>query len=396
MSERTHWPAVLAALAAGIVSGAAVGKMPPALPFLKTEFAMSLIATGWLVSMFNTVSVTAAIFFGLACDRIGALRFCLSGLLCLVAGGVLGAVSTETAWIIISRLLEGLGFVSIVVAAPALIAAATAPGQRGLVLGMWGTYMPIGGTIAVAASPVLLASFGWRGVWVLFAVAGAALAALLAAQSRRYAGVRSGTPRSLASIRASLAQPAPWLLGAAFGMCTLQFFAVMIWLPIYLLETRSIDATTSSLLTALYIFVNFLGNFCGGWLMHWNFARGRVIGISFALASIIFVGIFSSALPDGARYACVLAYGLVSGTIPAAAISCSGRYARSPAEAGGIQGLIVQLSNFGTFIGAPIIATVVTYAGDWDAALWVLLGAGAIGMALAWGVLRDERAHGYA
>jgi len=46
----THWPAVLAAVAAGIVSGAAISKMSPALPLLQSEFGLSLIATGWLVA----------------------------------------------------------------------------------------------------------------------------------------------------------------------------------------------------------------------------------------------------------------------------------------------------------------------------------------------------------
>ena len=39
--------------------------MAPALPLLKVEFGLSLVATGWLVSAFNTLAVGAAIFFGI-------------------------------------------------------------------------------------------------------------------------------------------------------------------------------------------------------------------------------------------------------------------------------------------------------------------------------------------
>ena len=48
----------------------------------------------------------------------------------------------------------------------------------------------------------------------------------------------------------------PWLLGSAFAVYTLQFYTVMVWLPTYLLETRGMGATASSLLTALYILAN--------------------------------------------------------------------------------------------------------------------------------------------
>jgi|GEM_PF-2466555 len=56
---RTHWPAVRAAIAA-----ACVGKLPPAIPLLREEFGPSLIAAGWVNSIFNTLSVCTAALVG--------------------------------------------------------------------------------------------------------------------------------------------------------------------------------------------------------------------------------------------------------------------------------------------------------------------------------------------
>lgn len=388
----THWPAVLAALGAGIVTGAAISKMSPALPLLKEEFGLSLIATGWLVSAFNTIALASAIFFGLLCDRAGALRFCLAGLACMVTGGLLGVYAHSAPWIIASRFVEGAGYVAVLVSAPGLIAAATAPAQRGLAFGLWGTHMPIGGVAVLLASPLLFAAFGWRAVWTAVAVFAALVMGVLAWQSRRFTGMHAGTPRSLASVRASLAQPVPWLLGVTFAVYTLQFYAVMIWLPIYLLQTRSADATASALLTAAFVLANAFGNMMGGWLMHRNNPRGLIIGMTLTITTFAFLGIFSESLPDGARFACVLAYGFITGNIPPAVLSGGVRYARTPAEAGTIQGLIVQVSNLGIFAGPPLIATAVTHGGGWGAALWVILGAAAIGLAAAFAIMRLEAA----
>lgn len=390
MRQTTHWPAVVAAMAAGVVSGAAISKMSPALPWLQSEFGLSLIATGWLVSTFNAIALGSAIFFGLICDRAGALRFCLWGLACMIAGGLLGLAASSAAWIIVSRVIEGAGYVAIMVSAPGLIAAASAPMQRGLAFGLWGAHMPIGGVAVLLASPWLFALFGWRALWTSVAALGALVMVFLAFQSRHYTGMHAGTPRSLASIRASLAQPVPWLLGVAFAAYTLQFYAIMMWLPTYLLQTRSTGATTSALLTAGFVLINGFGNVMGGWFMHRNIPIGRIIGISFAITTVAFLGIFSDALPDAIRFACVLAYGFVTGNIPPAVFSGSVRYARSPPEAGSIQGLIVQLSNVGIFAGPPLIASAVTHSGGWGAALWVILSAAAAGFAAAISIARFE------
>ena len=396
MRQSTHWPAVLAVLAAGIVAGMSVSKISPALPLLQSEFGLSLIGTGWLVSMFNTIAVASAIFFGLISDRAGALRFCGIGLACIIAGGVMGTFAPNAAWLVASRVAEGAGFVAVIVAGPSLVVGASTPSQHGLALGLWGTYMPIGGAVSVAASPLLIQSFGWRGVWVSGAVLAATAAALLWLQSRQFPDARSaaraGRTRSVSGIRASLAQPVPWLLSIAFAAYTLQFYTVMIWLPTYLLQTRATDAMTASMLTALFISTNAFGNIMGGWLMHRNLPRGRVMGITFMLTTIAFILMFAGGLPDGLRYACVLAYSFITGTVPPSVISGGARYARSAAEAGSIQGLIVQVSNVGSFAGPPLIAAAVTHAGDWGAALWVILPAAAIGLSMSLAVARYEAA----
>jgi MFS family permease len=96
MAAATHWPAVAAAIAASVVAAAYVGKLPPALPALSTEFGLSLVATGWVVSMFNAIATAAGIFFGLLADRVGTFRACIAGLV-LLALGAASARSPPTA-----------------------------------------------------------------------------------------------------------------------------------------------------------------------------------------------------------------------------------------------------------------------------------------------------------
>jgi MFS family permease len=116
---RTSWLGVSIALFVGVVAAGYVGKLPPALPALKAEFGLSLVAAGWVVSTFNTVALATAVAFGLAADRIGAFRFALAGLALLVVGGVGGAVAPSGTWLVVSRVVEGAGLLAVTVAVTA-------------------------------------------------------------------------------------------------------------------------------------------------------------------------------------------------------------------------------------------------------------------------------------
>jgi cyanate permease len=391
-AERTSWPGVLAAYCGGLAAATCTGKLAPALPAIQAEFGLSLVAAGWLSSMFNVLGASGGALLGLAADRIGALRFVFLALGALIAGSVLGALAGSAALLFASRVLEGLGFIAISAAAPGLIAAAATARERGLAVGIWSSYMPAGAGAIIALCALVLTTWGWRGVWLLTALVALASLSFLWSRSNDYASLRVTPKRSLATMAASMKQPVPWLLGASFGVYNVQFYAVMVWLPTYLLQTRGIAAAPAALLTALYVFVNFFGNLIGTWLVHRNVGRGWIIGGSFVVTSALFVGIFAQSVPDPLRYLFVLGYSIACGPIAAAVLTGGTRYARSPAEAGSIQGLIVQLTNVGIFLGPPIVAMAVTAAaGDWSAARWVLLGAGALGLAIAVVIGRFER-----
>ncbi len=378
-SATTNWPAVLAAIAAGIVAAAYVGKLPPAIPLLRAEFGLSLIAAGWVNSTFNTLAVTTAVFFGALASRIGALRCCAAGLFALMLGGLLGAAATGAPMLFASRIVEGAGLIAIAVSAPALITVATAPRQRNLTLGLWSTYLPFGASLAMLASPLLLGALGWRGFWLaIVLLTGACLATLWRVRGA-YGPMQKSATRTLAATAQTLRQPGPWWLGLGFSCYSLMFYALMVWLPTFLVQERGASVTAAALLTALVVAVNACGNVLGSWFMHRAAPRGQVMVFAFVLMAACACGIFSSGLPDALRALLCVVYMFSGGTIPAAVLSGSHLHARDASQISSVQGLIVQLAQLGPFFGPPLVAAVVSAQGNWEAALWVLLAAAALG-----------------
>jgi MFS family permease len=371
MSARTRWPAVAAAIATGVVAAAYVGKLPPALPALTDEFSLSLVAAGWVVSTFNAIATAGGIFFGVLADRAGAFRACVAGLVLLGAGGVLGAAAPDAAWLLASRLVEGVGFIAVTVGAAALVFSAASAGDRRLALGVWSAYMPFGFALTLLAAPPLLAAVGWRGLWLVVVALTAACGVWILAQRARYPLPPAGG-RSYAAIVDALRQPGPWWIAAAMGFYTAQWSSVMAWLPTFLVQERSSSVLGASLATAAAVAVNVPGNLTGTWLLQRRVPRGRIITAGAVTMGVCGVAAVAAPLPDALRYATCLAFSYGAGIIPAAVFSSPQVYARSGAQVASLQGLFMQWSNLGQFAGPPAVAALVAAAGRWDAAAWVL------------------------
>lgn len=151
--KQTHWGAILAMTLCGVVVAMNIGKVPIALSQLRGELGLTLVAAGWVVSMFNTLAMLAGVFFGMLGDRVGALRLCFLGLAVSFLGGLLGILSPGEELLLASRFLEGAGFIAVAVSAPALIIAATARQQLRFALGIWSTFVPAGDELGHAVRP---------------------------------------------------------------------------------------------------------------------------------------------------------------------------------------------------------------------------------------------------
>ncbi len=387
---RTHWPAVLAATFCGVAVAMNVGKIAIAIPYLREEMHLSLVAAGWVVSMFNTMALTTGLFFGLISDRFGAMTLCRLGLLFTVVGGITGLFSHGGNPLLLSRFLEGVGFISIAVSAPALVSAASTVDQRRLALSVWTSYMPLGaGIITLLAAP-LINDIGWRGVWCIPIAASVAALLIVEINHPAYRTAEGHEKWSRDIIAEALRQPAAWLLALSFGLYTIQFFAVVIWLPTFLKEQRNVTVLTSAILTALVFFVNFGGALFGGLLVHRHIKRGLLLVVVNIVLVICGAGIFSGGLPDSLRFVLCMALSFIGGIIPSCVLSASSVLARTHQQVSTLQGLFIQGSNVGQFVGPPLVAALVSASGRWQSATPVMIGAAACGIVIGLGVWRHK------
>ena len=389
----TRWDIVLMALGAGILAGFQVGKVPPALPVLRADLGLDLVTAGWLTSIYYAIGAAVAVAVGLLSDRAGPRRLMLAGVVFLGAGSLLGGLVSGSDWLLFARFIEGFGFVGITVTAPKLIATAARPRDYGLAFGIWGAYMPIGMAIAMLIAPALLDALGWRGFWLVSAALVALFAAALAwsLHPRRWPAAFDAQALDWSGVRATLSRAALWLFGLSFGFYTLQWVAIMTWLPTFLIETQGRGAAGAAIWGAMVVAVNALGNFAAAWLMHRRAPRWVLIGVAFIAMGGSSAGIFLSDTPDDLKVLLAFVFSAVGGLLPAAAIAGAAAHAPRAAFIAMASGFVVQGAAVGSLLGPPVMATAVEGLGGWAASWWVMLAVSAAGLGLVAGLVVAER-----
>ncbi len=376
MSERakTAWLAVGIMTFAGAMCSAHVGKLPPALPLIRTDLDFGLVAGGFVLSMFNAVGMTLAVLFGGLADRTGRMRMVGFGFACLVLGGIIGATAQSVEAMLLSRFIEGVGFVSVTVCLPYAMVAASAPRDQGMVLGIWSIYHPTGMAMTMLAAPLMLWAFGWRGTWWFLAVVSPLVAWAVLNQMRKLDLPKpSGAPflhLALDALRTRGFQ----LIALVFCAYAFQWVTLMSWLPTFLTESFASDLSFAALMTALVVLINAPGCLFGGWVIRRGGRTGPMILTGTAIMALCTLGIFLPGPPVWLRIVLALVFSFAGGLIPPALFTCVPRFAPSLRHVSAGNGMLMQGSSMGQFIGAPMVAAAVSFGGgNWVWALGPML-----------------------
>ena len=390
---RTRWDIVALAFAAGYMVGMQVGKVPPALPMLQAELGLPRVIAGLIASSYYGIGAVLGIAGGLLVDRLGIRRLAVVGGATMALASVAGAFASDGMTLLAARIAEGLGFVSLTAAAPKMLFAATEGGVRRFVLGVWGTYMPVGIALSLVIATVLLEPIGWRGLW--FLNSGLILLFLcaflwVAAPGRWQPPAVSGEGFDHAGVRAILARPGPWLFGAAFSIFAVQWQALMAWLPTFLIETQGRSVAGAALFTALFVLATAFGSVASAGLMLRGAQRWSLLAITFAGMGVCAAMLFAPFTPVAAKIPLALCFALAGGPLPAVCFEGGIAHSPSPAQVAMAGGFVAQGAALGAVLGPPLLAAVTEALGGWDAAWWTMLVWSSLGLAVVAGVWRAD------
>jgi len=388
--------AAFAVVAAGVSAALHLGKLAPALPALRAELGVSLVQGGFLLSLVQVAGMTLGLLVGLMADAIGLRRCMLLGLALLIAaslaGGWVDASPHAVALLLLLRGVEGVGFLLVVMPGPGLIRTLVAPGAQKSVMGLWGSYMPLGWTVALLVGPAVIAWSGWHGWWWVLSLVSLGAAAwvvrVVPADAPRAA--RGAATPWTGRLRQTLGAAGPQALALSFAVYSAQWIAVIGFLPAIYAEA-GVATSVAAVLTAVAAAVNIVGNLGAGRLLQHGVAPQRLLVAGFLAMGLASVAAFAQwgtgadavALPPALRFVAVCLFSAAGGLVPATLFMLSVRLAPSAVTVSTTVGMMQQTSSLGQFLSPPFVAWLAHRVGGWQWTWAAMVVCGLAGMVLA-------------
>ena len=372
----TDWKVVITLLCCGILGAFQVGKIPPAMPALQNTFSTNIVIVGWILSTLNLVGALLGIFIGLLVDMASPRRLVLYGLGVSAVGSVLGALAPNASLLILTRIVEGIGFLALLASLPTLILRYSSPKDTGFVMGIWTSFLPTGVTISMFTSPFIIESYNWQTLWLTVAALILIMFMIFPKivphieDQRHPDKIRSVRIHSLFEI---FKTPGPSILGLSFAAFSIQMMSLVGFIPLWLVEQRNYSLHTASQVGALVMAVNIFGCLMAGKLLGRGIQAWKLLMIASVVMSIASIVIYNESIPDLLRLSGALIFSWISGIIPVSLYDSVRKYTPRPELIGTANGWLAQFNNLGQLSGPPILAALVLAAGSWEIAPVMLI-----------------------
>lgn len=354
-------------LLAGMTAAGQFAKVSVIFPELAEAYPDAGTSLGFLVSILSLTGVITGLFAGMVVARIGMRRVVVAGLLLGAALSAVQATLPPMPVMLLTRALEGLSHIALVVALPTLIAQISADRHRPYTMTLWGSYFGVTFALVAWLGAPLARLHGPSVLFLLHAGAMLALAAALALAlpkgvvARRtdplpgFAQILANHPRIYAS---------PYIAAPALGwfFYTLTFVALLTVLPPYLP-----DATRATLSFWMPIAGIIVSLTLGAQLLR-HMPAVTIVLIGLAAAALCVVLMW---LMPGAFLPPVLLFGSL-GLVQGASFTAIPQLNPDPADQALANGALAQMGNLGNLLGTPVLLAMTTPMGFDGAILFAL------------------------
>lgn len=347
---------VLALWLAGLGSAAQFGKLSVAFDLMAARYPeQGAAGIGLIVSIVGIVGLIFGTTAGLLVARIGPRRAIVAA---MTLGAIVSALQTlplPYAVLILTRVLEGVSHLAIVVVGPTMIAGIAPPRHQGLAMTLWSSFFGVTYALLAVIGPPLLAQGSIAPLFLTHAIWMAALALVLRAllppdPPAPSLTMGSGLVTQHMTIYASPRIAAPAL---GFVFYTALYVALLTLLPPLLPEGQRALAAAGMPLFSIAVSLTL-----GVWgLRHLTAVQmvqaGYAMGVLATL--MLWAGWGQGDLALVAAFLLAGAMGIVQGA-SFAAIPQLNAGAEDRARA---SGAVAQLGNVGTTTGTPVLALMI-------------------------------------
>lgn len=376
--ERKAWLVLWATYLASVVITINQFKVSAVMNLLMKELNITMVQGGWLVSFFSVAGILLALPAAYGNSKLGPKKMGMIALGCTALGSAIGTVSTNFKVLLVSRIIEGVGVGLIAVVAPAIIAMWFPPDKRGLPMGIWASWVPVGNFLIFNLASPISSYLGWHGVWCFgtftTVVALAFYGYVVTSPSHEDRDLKENLNKenTAFSFIDGLKKPLPWVLGLAFaGIGGFAGLGYSSFAPGYFIEVHGVTSEKANFYTSLIAVMSIFSTVVAGWVIVKTKKTKLLMVISAMLTTLLYG--FAFALPSKAWIVPImLLMGFVQGFFATANFTLAPETVPSAALSGVALAVNNLLFNAGALMGPPIIGCFIGN-GNWSAGRYPIL-----------------------
>jgi MFS family permease len=230
---------LLATILLGTLMGPLDAAVNIAFPDITQSFGIELAAIRWVIIVYVATYASLMLIFGRLGDLFGHNRVFGGGLVVCIAGFAICSLADSFAWLLVARVLQGLGTAMVLSCGPALATNLFSEDQRPRILGIYAMMFGLGGAVGPSLGGLLAGEWGWPAVF-WFRLPLAVLALILMVLLRLPSPPRDGGRFDLAGAA---------LLAAGTSLVLLTFTQLQ-WAAAYPLEVAAAALAAIAVFTA--------------------------------------------------------------------------------------------------------------------------------------------------
>jgi DHA1 family multidrug resistance protein-like MFS transporter len=135
MKQRLPLVLNLSLISGLIILGVSI--ISPVLPQYALSFSIPVSLTGWAISAFALARMVTDVPAGFLADRFGRKRNMLLGLFLIVASSLVAGTATSFGWLLVGRVIEGLGSAMYITSATTWVVQLTSDEHRGKLMSLY-------------------------------------------------------------------------------------------------------------------------------------------------------------------------------------------------------------------------------------------------------------------
>ena len=227
------------------------GAVGIAAPLMQGDLGLSATQFGTAVSAFFWMYVPVQLFVGWLCDRFSVYRLMALGVMVWAASTLLMGLAGGFLSLLVLRVMLGLGESIAFPGSSKIIARHVPPERRGVANAVVSTGIALGPAVGTLAGGLIVASLGWRPMFVIF---GLATLIWLLPWRRAVAALAPGVEQERDApvpVRSLIRRWSMWSMGIGHFASNYGFYFLLAWLPLYLTKQRGLSIVEMTWLATL-------------------------------------------------------------------------------------------------------------------------------------------------